>query len=350
MNPASEQADKICAIYLDMGTTNTRAWLMFGDQVLAATTRVIGIRDAARDGGTRIHAALRDLIAEITVEGSRRDPTRVPTCVGASGMITLSLGLTEVPHVPAPAGIDDLARSARWYRFPEVTNLPWLLVPGVRSGPASPALGSINQVDVMRGEETLCAGLVALHLLRRPALVLNLGSHWKAIAIDERGKIEYSITSLSGELIHVVQTQTVLAGSVSSGRPTHLSPKWIQAGMAVQRESGLPRALFCARLLDLAMQGDAEDRLAFVVGAVIASDLDALLKRGVLRPNIPVAIVGHEGIAGAWFGALAESSVSASIIPAVQAQTALLKALYNILLQATPKSEMEPAAQKVEIR
>ena len=53
-------------------------------------------------------------------------------------------------------------------------------------------------------------GLVANGLAPLPGVVLNLGSHWKAISLDENGRIVSSVTSLSGEMIHAVQTTTIL--------------------------------------------------------------------------------------------------------------------------------------------
>jgi len=324
-----------------MGTTNTRVWLMRGDQVISAASRAVGIRHAARDGlHPVIQNLLQDLIAEVTGKPEAVSAGFTPTHIAASGMITSSLGLAEVPYSLAPAGIRELAGASRWYRFPNVSDLPFLLVPGVRTGPAN-AADFVRESDVMRGEETLCAGLVALRIVPLPAVVLNLGSHWKAIRLDDDGKIHSSITSLTGELIHALQTQTILAGSVPNDRPPRLSPEWVEAGMREQRKSGLSRALFAVRLLDLAKQGSPDERLAFLVGAVLASDLDALLAQGVLRSEIPVAVIGHHAIAETWARCLGQVSVSAKMIPSEQVELASLTALRTILLESIQSSKME---------
>lgn len=348
--PALEPtAENLCAVYVDMGTTNTRVWLMRGAQVIAAASHAMGVRDAVRDRShSVIQDVLRDLITEVKNEVHRRDPQCDPTHIAASGMITSSLGLTDVPHIQAPAGLRELIAASHWHRFPSVSDLPVLLVPGVRSGPANSGLDSLHETDVMRGEETLCAGLVALQLVRPCAVVLNLGSHWKAIRLDDEGKIRFSVTSLSGELIHTLQTQTILASSVSNEKPAQLSQAWVEAGMNEQRRSGLPRALFSVRLLDLGKQGGAEERLAFLIGAVIAADLDALLSRGVLGPDVPVAIIGHQANVEAWLHALAQASITARVIAPEQTERALLAALRTILLEAIGSSTMEPALQKVD--
>ncbi|HWC20610.1 MAG TPA: 2-dehydro-3-deoxygalactonokinase, partial [Terriglobales bacterium] len=324
--------DRICAAFVDMGTTNTRAWLMCGNQVIAETTQSTGIRDAARQGQSAIRECLSRVVR--TLQNHPAAASKQPGYLVGAGMIGSNLGLVEVPYIHPPAGLEDLAAAARWYHFPEVLDVPVLLAPGIRSGPPDPAVDSISQMDVMRGEETLCAGLLAIGAIAAPTVVINLGSHWKAIQIGHDKKIQSSSTSLSGELLHVVQSHTILAGSVARERPQKFSWEWIQAGMREQRRSGVGRGLFCTRLLHLASQGSPEDRLAFVAGALIASDLDSLLARGILAQHAQIAVVGHAAISAAWQMALSQADITATIISPEQAQTALLEALMHILVQA----------------
>ena len=327
--------ESVDGLYVDMGTTNTRVWLMRGDRLLASVAEAVGIRDSARDGTGAIRKGLRESIANALGTKRNSEPGS-PKFIVASGMVGSNLGLAEVPHIRPPAGIEELTAGARWHHFPDVSELPVLLVPGVRSGPVDATADSINAVDVMRGEETLCAGLVTLGLVKPPTIVLNLGSHWKAIKLNKDGRIEFSVTSLSGEMLHAAQVHTVLAGSLPSERPDTLSPKWIESGMKEERSSGLARTLFCARLLDLTNQGSKEDRFAFVVGAFIAADLDSLLARGMIEPESSVALVGHSAVCQAWQIALSQKQVAATIIRQKQAENALLGALRNILAGALP--------------
>jgi 2-dehydro-3-deoxygalactonokinase len=336
---AENTGENVCAIYLDMGTTNTRGWLMSGCRVIARVSAAVGVRDTARDGSKkRIHDALRKMIENLraqfkttskTASKSAAAKLTAPTCIAAVGMIGSPLGLADVPHVASPAGLAEIAAASKWFQFPEVTDLPVLLVPGVRSGPAQagPAPDWIHTADVMRGEETLCIGLSALGYVGPSAVVLNLGSHWKAIQLDADGRIASSITSLSGELIHAAQTQTVLASSVPHERVTTISERWKEAGMKEQRRSGLARALFSVRLLGLANQGTPQDRLSFLIGAFIASDMDALILRGVLSRNTQVAIVAGSASAQAWRSALAAISVPATVLSVSEAEDALLTGL-----------------------
>jgi 2-dehydro-3-deoxygalactonokinase len=323
-----------------MGTTNTRGWLMQGGEMVARFNRPAGVRDTARDGSPqKIHAALREVIETLQSRvkpAARTTATRVsaPAYIAAAGMIGSPLGLAEVPHLEAPVGLAELAAGSRWFHFPGITELPILLVPGVRSGPAEAKLEKIHTTDAMRGEETLCLGLVAMGEVQPPAVVLNLGSHWKAIQLDRDGRIASSSTSLSGELIHAAQTQTILASALPQERTSTISAPWMKAGMKEQRRSGLARAAFSVRLLEIARQGTPEERLSFMIGAFVASDMDALIARRVLTEETQVAIVGVPALAEAWRSALAGMSVPASVVSIPEIEDALLTGLQCITAAA----------------
>jgi 2-dehydro-3-deoxygalactonokinase len=335
----ADTSKEVCAIYVDMGTTHTRAWLMRGSQIAARIDQPVGVRDTARDRSPqKVHAALRQVIETLQAQiktisqtPSAKLKPSAPVCVAAAGMIGSPLGLAEVPHLQAPAGMAEVAAASRWVQFPEITDLPILLVPGVRSGPAEVKFDKIHTTDVMRGEETLCIGLVAMGYVQPPAVVLNLGSHWKAIQLDAEGRIESSSTSLSGELIHAAQTQTILASALPEERASAIAEPWMKAGMREQRRSGLARAAFSVRLLQLAQQGTPAERLSFLIGTFVASEMDALIARRVLAEEKQVAIVGIPALAAAWRSALMAMSVPASVLSPAETEDALLTGLRCIL-------------------
>jgi 2-dehydro-3-deoxygalactonokinase len=333
MRDAEKSEEGLCAIYVDMGTTNTRVWLVRGSAILSRVRKRVGVSDSARDGSNmRIQATLNESIEDVLNQAN--DMSCRPACVVAAGMIGSAEGVVELPHVSAPAGIRELAAGARWFEFPEITELPILLVPGVRTGPVAVTPSTLAESDVMRGEETLCLGLSVLGIIAPESLVLSLGSHWKAIRLNAEGQIQSSITSLSGELIRAAQTQTVLASSVSSDWPEEFDHEWLAAGMTQQRRSGLSRALFGVRLMELANQGTAADRFSFLVGAFVADYLDALIAQGILTANTQVAISGNQATARACQAALAQLSFQAVVLTAEEIEKGFLAALGLVLNQA----------------
>ena len=90
-----------CFIGLDMGTTNTRAWLVVDGRIAATARASVGIRDAAVAGSAALlHSTVARLVLDL---GSEAPPGTAPRCIVAAGMITSAQGLAEVPHVAAPA-------------------------------------------------------------------------------------------------------------------------------------------------------------------------------------------------------------------------------------------------------
>lgn len=319
--------DNECLICIDAGTTNTRAWLTEGERIHARAEAAVGVRDTAKDGSpARLHSALRNLISEVRQKSGNR-----PIAVIAAGMITSSLGLADVPHVPAPAGVDELAGNIQSHSFPEITDLPVMLVPGVRTGYKPCDLSSVAGTDLMRGEETLCIGLIENGLVQPPGAVLNLGSHWKAISIDRAGRVDASVTSLAGELIHAAQTQTILASAVPNRRPESIDHEWLDAGMREQRQAGLARALFCVRLLEQSQCGTSEQRLSFLIGAFVSSEIDSLMKNDVLRDDSTVAITGGGALNEAWRFAFEQVSIPAVSLSNDEIETGLLVGLLKLM-------------------
>ena len=242
-------------------------------------------------------------------------------------MITSPQGLHEVGHVLAPVGVVDLAAAAREVVLPEVCDLPFLLVPGVRT-PPTPGTGG---GDVMRGEETLCLGLLEEGHLAAGDALLNVGSHWKLVGIDDRGRVARSVTSLAGEMMDAARTQTILASAVSGGPIVDVDVSRLFAGMDEARRSGLARALFCVRLLELSGAAEGNGRLSFLAGAFIGADLDGLRTTGVLPPGTPVTVSGDDKLGGAWSAALEREGHPARSLSPDEVDAGLLAGLAAVM-------------------
>ncbi|MEZ5433289.1 MAG: rhomboid family intramembrane serine protease [Verrucomicrobiales bacterium] len=284
-------------IAVDAGTTNLRVWLMVGGRAIARAEAMAGVRDTAREGHSgRLRTAFMEAVAEVR----RQCPEVVPQRILAAGMITSSLGLAEVPHIPAPAGALELAERLRTVSFPELTELPVSLVPGIKTLDDAGAL-----IDAMRGEETLCLGLAMGEWSGRAFTVLNLGSHWKAITVSREGRILASRTGLTGELILAIRDHTILSDAVVAGNPPIAlglgSPG--RAGMSPGRAA--PRAVF-HRVLALRNEGTALERLAWLIGACIEADFAPLLTGGFHPRENPLVLAGPAALAGVCGKALSE--------------------------------------------
>ncbi len=329
--------DESCILYIDGGTTRTRAWAAVGDRVVASGQVSAGARDGAREGGpSRLADAVRRLVLEVESR-CRTAGAPLPVLGVAAGMITSAQGLVDVPHVDAPADAQDLARSARCEALPEGGPLRIVFIPGVRTaGTGPPTRETIQLCDVMRGEEALALGLVRRGYLARGGMLLSLGSHWKAVQVDAAGRVAGSVSVLSGELIEAVRRHTILASSLPSEWPVALPPDWLAAGIEAGRRHGLPRAGYEVRLLHQNVACEPADRLAFLVGAMVAASEGTLIPASS-RPCPQVVLAGPPALVTAW-EAVVRGRGGTALVLDDEGTGAAFRAGCRAVLEAIPRS------------
>lgn len=322
-------------VYLavDTGTSNTTVWLLKGNRVLGQVREPVGVRNACvgRDGSS-LPEVLRDSFRQL-----RRQAGADPDFVLAAGMITSSLGLLEVPHVVAPAGLAELSRHVRMKAFPHISRLPFFFVPGVRIRPAPCRLGVVESTDVIRGEETEIMGLLAKKRYPSSWILLHLGSHTKAIEVDRRGRIARSVSTLSGECLDLFRTQTILATRLSRVDGAELKPKFLDRGNRCALRHGFSRALFMIRLLEENPGYGPAELYSFLLGASVATDLKAF--DGLFREKgLPIVLSGHPALVTAWKQVLRRwnRSVMVEILRPDNRAAAFLEGLRRIVFASPP--------------
>jgi len=318
MEASQETRDWNHVIALDGGTTNTRARLLDAQgKILATAVRSVGVRNTAlsTQGGNRsneLKQAVRQVIEEVLGLGIDREAissaTGYPDAVIAAGMLTADVGLLAVPHVQAPAGLDDLAKGVRLVSLPEVSSCPIHLIPGVRTPNAS-GLDGWMHADVMRGEEVETFGTLKilgdLGCLDEkggtpPASLIWPGSHTKLVELDENSRIARSATSLAGELTHAIWNHTLITASLPKEWPSVIDLDAAEAGRRAVTRSGLGRAAFLVRIAALNDCLDPVGRASFWIGAVLAEDAAFLANHPILKlaPKRPVWVGGREPFRG----------------------------------------------------
>ena len=330
--PPSRNLAEMWAITLDGGTTNTRARLMKGGQVLATSRRAVGVRDtvlgqprastpaemAPTPPGQPHRGRLVQAVREV-VEEVGRDLLASPRPAGAAGrveflvaagMLSAEVGLLAVPHVLAPAALDDLARAVVAVTIPEIAGLPIYVVPGIRT-PAADGPDGWFEADVMRGEECETWGayttLIAAGRIQpgQESVFLWPGSHTKLVAVDTAGRIARSSTTLAGELLQAAAHHTLLAASLPETLPEDVDPDAAAAGARAVARNGLGRAAFLVRIAALTGSLDPHGRASFWIGASVAADGLALARHPLLSPGRPVWVGGRQPLRSLYAADLA---------------------------------------------
>ena len=256
-------------IGFDWGTTNLRAALLDADgEVIEQRTDVSGV-------GQSSEREFEDRFGN-TVRGW---PDDVPVLM--AGMVGSSVGWHDAGYVDAPASVGALI--AGLHRF-EHENRRIRIVPGIRIEGDAP--------DVMRGEETQIAGLLA----RRPhfdGVVVLPGTHSKWARV-KGGAIESYRTYMTGELFQAIGNHTILARSIDAqGAPDNAA--FVTAfERACHASSSVWGQLFSIRAASV-LQGlsptEARERLS---GFLVGAEFFAARSDGLLDENAPdrLAVMG----------------------------------------------------------
>lgn len=261
---------------IDCGTTNLRVTIVDESGAIAAQgKRPGGVRHTAIDGHNgRLKAMLSECIAQVMREAGVE---QIDRCI-AYGMITSNVGLLEIPHLAAPASADDLRAGIRTAVFDDVVPFPISFIPGVRSFSGQVTLANYSGMDMMRGEETEAVGLFELLDLHRECVMILPGSHNKFVRMDAQGHILSCMTSISGELLDALTNHTILADAVERTFATEqdYDPELACEGARECAQNGLGRAAFAGRILNQLGGMESVRLRSYLMGAVLAQDIQAL--------------------------------------------------------------------------
>jgi 2-dehydro-3-deoxygalactonokinase len=269
---------------IDCGTTNSRVYIV-DDQgtILGKASKKVGVRDTAIQGSNLVlkEGLKETFYAALKTAGKTLDDISL---VLSSGMITSEIGLIEIPHIWAPASLDDLAASIQKVHdaaiFP--VDIPIHFIRGIKNAfdPNTIGLRDVGRLDFMRGEETQIAGILSAKDCSVPVTVVVLSSHTKFIPIDANMKILGSLTTVSGQVYEAVVKETFIGKSIRKAgvddAHDYFSGEIIEAAYQWVSRSGFLRSLLMPRFLDTLIKTHWYERKLFVEAAIAAEDMRAI--------------------------------------------------------------------------
>ncbi|MFQ3787969.1 2-dehydro-3-deoxygalactonokinase [Halomonas sp. A29] len=283
-------SDEVCKrltwVAVDWGSSNLRAWAMNAQGwVLARAGSDKGMLALAPED---YEPALLEAIGDwLPASG------RVPVWV--CGMAGARQGWCEAAYLPLPTPLNGLARGAV---EPAVRDprLNVRLLPGLCQHANEAGRG----FDVMRGEETQLAGLVA----REPSftgLVCLPGTHAKWAWL-EAGTVVRFATALTGELYALLASQSVLKHSVDDAELAE--PGCREAFVAAVREAATEPGRFSQWLFALRAADLLDDSLPrgparhAQLGARLSGLVVGLELAGMCHdlPDAPLTLIGSEAL------------------------------------------------------
>ena len=282
-------------ITIDAGSTNTRAYLWQEGRLLAASGAEVGVSITAAEGNnSKLVLAVRRCLEELLEKGNIGYGDL--DTILASGMITSNLGLWELPHVVAPAGVKELARGSREVLLEQVCPVPIRFLPGVKNTAGPVSLDNFESMDMMRGEEVEALAILDAYPKGTPYLLVLPGSHTKFVATDSRGRITGCLTTITGELLDCITNHTVIADAVGRrfASEEDYDRDMVLRGFDTAKRTGLGRGAFAARILNQFAEKDKGKIALFLLGAALASDVQSLRCSAALRlsEDVPVIVSG----------------------------------------------------------
>lgn len=268
------------SVYFDIGTTNTRAYLLHDLRLVASRDQPVGVRASAAQGSNRsVVASVRSLYAQVLATHCLADDDIAHVCM--SGMASSPGGLHEVLHLDAPVSLTTVRDGLVPYRDPDVLPSTIWFVPGVRAlphrtGQLSP--GDAVDAQIMRGEETEIFGILDTGAGDDCHLVVLPGSHTQTAIVQDDAIVDL-FSTVTGELRGAVLEHTILRSALGGDPPEHLDPDFVQLGYRTLARSGFNHALYAVRALELFSDTTSDQRHAYFQGVLTGGVLDGTLGR-----------------------------------------------------------------------
>nr|WP_204354579.1 2-dehydro-3-deoxygalactonokinase [Paracoccus saliphilus] len=289
-------------IAADWGTTNLRLWAMSGRKPAERRVQARGM------GGLR-----PDEFAPVLAEATQGWPT-VP--VVACGMVGSRQGWVEAPYVAVPCPAT-----------PRMVTVPGQ--PGGRSVGIVCGVRQNSPADVMRGEETQIAGLLALSP-EFDGIACLPGTHTKWVRISA-GEICNFKSFMTGELFGLLAGQSVLRHSMGGADGDMEAFRAAVSDAMARPERGFG-GLFQIRAETLLAGLDPAIAKGRLSGTLIGWELAAA------RPwwlGCDVTIIGAPALSALYAGALEAQGVPAALMSDEDATLAGLFAAHQKSLTTT---------------
>lgn len=247
-------------ITVDSGTTNTRIYLVRDRIIVDNLKYSVG----TKSGNSLLRETLRNGIDKLMKRHKlcNEDITRILT----SGMITSELGLIELPHITAPAGIAELHGAMYETVFEDISEIPFVFSRGVKT-----EADDLEKNDIMRGEETELMGI-----LDGEGVYVLPGSHSKIIQVGKDGRITAFKTMLTGEMISALSQNTILKDAIDLNI-SKANEEYLLKGFEYADRHGINEALFKVRILKNLFVRNAEEIYGFFMGVILCDEIKQVL-------------------------------------------------------------------------
>lgn len=297
-------------ITLDGGTTNTRAYLWRQDGSFVSSKKErAGVRNTAMDGSDQVIRETVKRCIDSLIEESHIEESQVQG-IFCSGMLTSNVGLEEIPYLCEPVDERALCNAIECRFFSDITRIPFYMIPGVRNHVENIGIDTLEQMDVMRGEETEAVALLRERGKGEDLIFVLPGSHTKIIYANEEGYICRCKTTMSGELLDALFFHTLLKDSLPDffvGEEEY-DYQAVSDGARTAQKNSFTSAVFKTRIYQKYVHKDKKKAANFLLGVLMYYDCLSIceFKKTEALEEVQFVIAGKRIIAQAVYDILTD--------------------------------------------
>lgn len=265
-------------VYMDSGTSNTRAYLLNDYELVETAHCHVGTKDSAISGNNDVLLLnMKECYDKLLQKSNLKDCDISE--IWASGMVTNPFGVIEVEHVSTPITAKKLLEHVYPHYEAKYFNRTLNLIPGAKTAQKGQVV-TIDNVSLMnnvRGEEIEAMGIISANVLPKNAVIICPGSHTHILNIVNNA-ITDIISNFTGELYYAIKKDTILGGELST-EDVKMDTKHVLLGYENLKKYGLSRALYIIHATKVFGTSIDEVRNSMLCGIICGSVIDVLKLR-----------------------------------------------------------------------
>lgn len=257
-------------VYFDSGTSNTRAYLLKGEEIMDVAKKNVGSKDSSITGSNLVLLqGLKELYDKLLYNNKLVDEQIEG--IYASGMVTSPFGIKEVPHLSTPLSPEKLYNAIYTHYEAEIFKRDVHLIRGAKTIPEDYKVNkyNISTANNTRGEEIEVFGILSGlsdQWKKGHAAIFLPGSHTH-IAYIKEGIFYDILSTFSGELFHAISTSTILSSSICCDID-ELDEEMVLQGYRNLKQYSLNRALYIAHAMKIFSASDNLERKSYMEGVI----------------------------------------------------------------------------------
>ena len=261
-------------VYLDVGTTRLRLYLLKDFEVVYYKRTKVGARDTSINGYNKLLKSELHLIYQKMLDEYKLEPWQIQK-VYASGMLACAppLGLVKADHLVTPVSLFDLYNNMMSVDAGIILRQQVNIIRGIKTinNNLKITVHNAHKMNNMRGEELEVFGVLASLdkdlSLRNLAIVLP-GSHTQ-IVYCQNGVILDILSFFSGELFHALASSTILSKTMTED-PIDLDITSFRKGIENNLTYGFNRAIYLGNTLQIFNDTDIISMNSYIVGVIFS--------------------------------------------------------------------------------